>query len=169
MSRVKKITANRDAIAHIRRREQFQLGHRGVLRGVLMEYAHHTYDTDDNRLDRAVRITGVKLWTQPRDVSVRLNGCDYPNEPVEFGLLPNDQRLALALELAEHRRLYVVYSFQTPIAWSVLDLRPGAAGFVPGLRYSQVTHGHQILAREAWGLTRDPSTERTAASLWAGV
>lgn len=167
MSRVKKITANRDAIAHIRRREEFQLGYQGRLRGTVLEYAHHTYDTDDDRADRAVRITDVSLWARPRDVLVKLNGYDYPNEPVEFGLLPNDQRLALALELAQHLSLYVVYSWQTPIAWSVRHR--DAVGFVPGLRYSQVTHGHQILAREAWGLTRDPSTERTAASLWAGV
>lgn len=166
MSRVKKITANRDAIAHIRRREEFQVGYRGVLRGVVLEYAHHTYDTDTTP-ERATRITEVNLWARPRDVPVKLDGYDYPNEPVEFGLLPNDQRLALALELAEHLSLYVVYSFQTPIAWSVRHR--DAEGFVPGVRYSQVTHGHQILAREAWGLTRDPSTERTAASLWAGV
>ncbi|WGH21985.1 hypothetical protein SEA_TROGGLEHUMPER_104 [Rhodococcus phage Trogglehumper] len=164
MSRVKKITANRDAIAHIRRREEFQLGHRGRLRGTVLEYAHHTYDTDDDRADRAVRITDVNLWVNQGQ---RLGSGTPIHPPAEFGLLPNDQRLALALELAEHLSLYVVYSWQTPIAWSVRHR--DAVGFVPGVRYSQVTHGHQILAREAWGLTRDPSTERTAASLWAGV
>lgn len=166
MTRVKKITANRDAIAHIRRREEFQVGHRGVLRGTVLEYAHHAYDTDTTS-ERAPRITEVKLWVRPVALPGRLHEYDYPNEQVEFGLLPNDQRLALALELAEHLSLYVVYSFDTPIAWSVRHR--DAEGFVPGLRYSQVTYGHQIRVREAWGLTRDPSTERTAASVWAGA
>lgn len=135
----------RDAVDLIRERKQFsQSG--GNFRGVIMDYAHHNYEVSERP---RVRVEDVNLWAETGAMSVR--------GAVEFGRLPQDNRLALALEMATHRSLYVVYSFSTPIGWTVRNR--DAVGFVPDLRYSQITHGHQLILRQAWGLVPERHSE----------
>lgn len=58
---------------------------------------------------------------------------------VPTGRLPQDQRAAL---VAIRRPVYVVFSYETPIAWHVI----GAEGWtIPKVTYSVTTSGHQGL------------------------
>ncbi len=61
------------------------------------------------------------------------------------GQLPDAERKALIALLNDKRRLYVVFSYGTPIAWGV-GLGPLT---VPSEYYSQSTSKHQNIARRA--------------------
>ncbi len=61
------------------------------------------------------------------------------------GQLPEAEAKALTALLNDKRRLYVVYSYGTPIAWGV-GLGPLT---VPSEYYSQSTSKHQNIARRA--------------------
>lgn len=77
------------------------------------------------------------------------------NEPTEWdtmGQLPSSFRWELESHLTDHRITYVVYSYQTPIAW-VID---GSQVVIPRVTYSLTTGRHQALVREHLTIPAQP-------------
>lgn len=65
----------------------------------------------------------------------------------QLGHLPQSFRNKLGQQLIDCRVTYVVYSYETPIAW-VVD---GHTVVIPDVRYSLTTGKHQKLVREHLG------------------
>jgi hypothetical protein len=62
-----------------------------------------------------------------------------------WGHLDTAHLYLLRRDLQAHGTLYVVYSYQTPIAWA----RVGGHLYVPDVRYSPTTTKHQNICRKA--------------------
>ena len=101
----------------------------------------------------------VKIVTSPRPV--RLTNGDIPDAVANFktfkansvrgefreygasvGSLPYEYTKALGQAFADHNEVYVVYSYQTPIAWHA-----GGVWTVPEVKYSVTTTKQQTLVR----------------------
>lgn len=61
------------------------------------------------------------------------------------GLLPTPEEPRYQDDLRKHGKLYVVYSYDTPIAWGPLD----GDLYVPDVKYSMTTSKHQGIVRRA--------------------
>lgn len=64
------------------------------------------------------------------------------------GILPSDWRETFRRDTADGQA-YIVYSYQTPIAWE----RSDGLRVIPPVSYSVSTSRHQREVRSAWGMT----------------
>jgi len=62
------------------------------------------------------------------------------------GQLPKEHRAQLRADLNTHGRVYVVWSYATPIAWTT----PDGETRVPDVKYSVTTSRHQGYARRGF-------------------
>lgn len=66
--------------------------------------------------------------------------------PPRYGHLPHEEVFKIQKALAQAgRELYVVYSYNTPIAWA----GPGEPLYLPNVKYSATTSRHQSVVRRA--------------------
>ena len=87
------------------------------------------------------------LATRAPFVVTNFMATTQPTEWDTMGQLPPSHRAGLKQHLIDCRVTYVVYSYQTPIAW-VVD---GHTVVIPDVTYSLTTGRHQKLVREYLG------------------
>lgn len=97
-----------------------------------------------NIKDAEVEIANRRAFNEKNGVSLWATKVSESTCGVTTGQLPVDVAKELNAKILANRVDYVVYSYRTPIAWTV-----DGELFVPSIQYSNTTSRHQGIARRA--------------------
>lgn len=78
-----------------------------------------------------------------------------------YGRLPEEWRATFDKNQRDHRIVYSVYSYGTPIAWMLSD----GTVHMPDVNYSVTTSRHQNIVRVAWDLPRDRENQHGGSTI----